>query len=149
MPARKFFGISNHPIALDEHFAGYTRIVAVTYVGPDGVEQFLPIIRSDGQPGAYLYGVLWVKWTYDIVTKKIDQTRLEKGIRSFTAFWAAKNHVDLNNCQFKVKVKKIKEATEWQPNFLEQQRAAKWIDAGVVTWKNQQFTSQLADIKAL
>ena len=149
VPSRKFLGITNHPIALDEHFAGYTRIVAVTYVGADGVERFLPIIRADGQPGAYLYGVLWLKWTYDIVTKKIDQARLEKGIRNFTAFWATKNHVDLNNCQFKVKVKKIQEATEWEPDFLEKQRAAPWTEAGVVTWKNQHFTAQLADITAL
>ncbi|MDF7815125.1 hypothetical protein [Hymenobacter sp. YC55] len=149
VPSRKFLGITNHPIALDEHFAGYTRIVAVTYVGADSVERFLPIIRPDGQPGAYLYGVLWLKWTYDIVTKKIDQARLEKGIRTFTAFWATKNHVDLNHCQFKVKVKKIREATEWEPDFLEKQRAAPWIEAGVVRWENQQFTAQLADIPTL
>jgi predicted DCC family thiol-disulfide oxidoreductase YuxK len=148
-PARNFFGITNHPIALDEHFAGYTRLVAITYTGPDGVEQFLPITRPSGQPGAYLYGPVWLKWTYGTVSGHIDQPRLEKSIRNFTAFWANKHQVDLNNCRFQVKVKKIAEATNWQPNFLNQQLAAGWQDAGTVQWRQQQFSANLAAINKL
>ncbi|MGI4737159.1 MAG: DCC1-like thiol-disulfide oxidoreductase family protein [Janthinobacterium lividum] len=148
-PGRNFFGITNHPIALDEHFAGYTRLVAVTYAGADGQEHFLPITRPNGQPGAYLYGVVWLHWTYQVVSRHIEQPRLENGIRNFTAFWAQKHHVDLTNCRFKIKVKKIAEATSWQPNFLNQQLAAGWVEAGEVTWKNRQFTAHLADINAL
>jgi predicted DCC family thiol-disulfide oxidoreductase YuxK len=145
---RTFFGITNHPIALDEHFAGYTRLVAVTYTGPDGVERFLPITRPSGQPGAYLYGVVWLKWTYLVVSHQIKQQNLEDGLRSFTAFWANKNHVDLASCRFRVKVKKIQEATDWQPNLLNQQLAAGWADAGTVDWQNQQFQAHLADINS-
>jgi len=148
-PARNFFGIANHPIALDEHFAGYTRLVAVTYTGPDGVEQFLPITRPSGQPGAYLSGAVWLKWTYGVISRRIDQARLEKGIRSFTAFWAQQHHVDLNNCQFRVKVKKIAEPTRWQPGFLNQQLQPVWRDAGSVTWRNQQFTAHLVNVGTL
>jgi predicted DCC family thiol-disulfide oxidoreductase YuxK len=148
-PGRNFFGITNHPIALDEHFAGYTRLVAITYTSADGQEHFLPITRPNGQPGAYLYGVVWLHWTYQIVSRHIEQPRLEAGIRNFTAFWAQKHHVDLANCRFQVKVKKIAEATNWRPNFLNQQLAAGWIEAGEVTWKNRQFTAHLADINML
>lgn len=148
-PGRNFFGITNHPIALDEHFAGYTRLIAITYTGADGQEHFLPVTRPNGQPGAYLYGVVWLHWTYQIVSRHIEQPRLENGIRNFTAFWAQKHHVDLTNCRFQVKVKKIAEATNWQPNFLNQQLAAGWVEAGEVTWKNRQFTAHLVDINAL
>jgi predicted DCC family thiol-disulfide oxidoreductase YuxK len=148
-PGRNLFGITNHPIALDEHFAGYTRLVAVTYTGADGQEHFLPITRPNGQPGAYLYGVVWLHWTYQIVSHHIEQPRLEAGIRNFTAFWAQKHHVDLANCRFQVKVKKITEATTWQPDFLNQQLAAGWVEAGEVTWENRQFTAHLADINTL
>ncbi|MGI4738386.1 MAG: hypothetical protein ACRYG7_24725 [Janthinobacterium lividum] len=148
-PARNFFGITNHPIALDEHFAGYTRLVAVTYTGADGIEQVLPITRLSGQPGAYLYGAVWLKWTYGTLSGRIDQPRLETSIRSFTAFWANKHQVDLTNCQFRVKVKKIAEATTWQPDFLNQQLAASWQDAGTVQWQNQHFTAHLAAINSL
>lgn len=148
-PARTFFGIANHPIALDEHFAGYTRLVAVTYTGTDGVEQFLPITRPNGMSGAYLSGDVWLRWTHGIVSRRIDQQHLEKGIRSFTAFWAAKHGVDLHHCRFRVKVKKIAEPTRWEPNFLDHQLAAPWRDAGTVTWQNQQFTAQLANVGAL
>jgi hypothetical protein len=134
---------------LDEHFAGYTRIVAITYTGADGVEQFLPIIGPTGQPGSYLFGVIWLKWNYDFVTRNIDQPHLQDGIRNFTAFWAGKHNISLDNCRFQVKVKKIKEAHDWQPDFWRQQIAAGWIDAGAVTWKNKEFTANLADLKAL
>ncbi|GAA4043119.1 hypothetical protein GCM10022409_31370 [Hymenobacter glaciei] len=142
-PAITFFGITNHPIALDEHFAGYTRLVAVTYTGPDGVEQFLPITRPSGQPGAYLYGAVWLRWTYGLVSKQIEPQRLAEGIRSFTAFWAGKHHVDLQHCRFQVKVKKIAEPHGWEPNFLNRQLAAGWQPAGDVTWTNQQFEAHL------
>lgn len=148
-PARNYFGIANHPIALDEHFVGYTRLVAVTYTGADGAEQFLPLTRPSGLPGAYLSGAVWLKWTHLVVSRSIDQARLEKGLRSFTAFWAHQHGVDLANCRFQVKVKKIAEATNWQPNFLAQQIAAGWQDAGEVIWQNQQFTAHLPAIKTL
>ncbi|QKG51626.1 hypothetical protein [Hymenobacter sp. BRD67] len=34
--SRTFFGITNHGVFLDEHFADYTRIVAVTYTDAAG-----------------------------------------------------------------------------------------------------------------
>ena len=142
-PALAFFGITNHPIALDEHFAGYTRLVAVTYTGADGVEQFLPLTRPSGQPGAYLYGAVWLRWTYGLVSKQIDPPRLAEGIRSFTAFWAAKHHVDLHHCRFQVKVKRIEEPHNWEPDFLNRQLAAGWQPAGDVIWTNQQFEARL------
>ena len=148
-PAHNFFGIATHPIALDEHFAGYTRLVAVTYTGPDGVEQFLPITRPSGQPGAYLSGAVWLKWTYGIVSGRPDQARLEKGLRNFTAFWAGQHQVSLDDCRFRVKVKKIAEATTWQPDFLNQQLAAGWREAGEVRWQQRQFSAHLRPLQTL
>ena len=148
-PARNFLGIATHPIALDEHFAGYTRLVAVTYTGPDGIERFLPITRPSGQPGAYLTGAVWLKWTYNVVSGRLDQPRLERGLRGFTAFWANQHGVDLRHCRFRVKVKKIAEAHGWQPDFLNQQLASPWHDAGTVEWRDNEFTPHLADIKSM
>jgi len=147
-PARNYFGIANHPIALDEHFAGYTRLVAVTYTGADGVERFLPMTRSDGLPGPYLSGSIWLKWTHLVVSHKIDQPRLEKGLRNFTAFWAHENGVDLDSCRFKVKIKTIAEASHWEPDFLGRQLHAPWHDAGQVQWRRQQFTAHLIGFKS-
>ncbi|WP_375419054.1 DCC1-like thiol-disulfide oxidoreductase family protein [uncultured Hymenobacter sp.] len=148
-PARNFLGITTHPIVLDEHFAGYTHLVAVTYTGADGAEQFLPMTRPSGLPGAYLWGPIWLKWTHLVVSKQINQPRLEKGIRNFTAFWATKNQVNLDSCRFKVKVKKIAEATGWEPDFLRQQLQGSWLDAGEVEWREQQFTAHLVDLNSL
>ena len=144
--SRTFFGITNHGVFLDEHFSDYTRIVAVTYTEANGKEQFLPITRETGQPGPYQYGPLWCKWAFLVVGAQPQQARLEKGIRDYTAFWAGKHGVDLTNCCFKVKVKHIANALNWQYGFLSEQLAQPWQDAGAVEWKNKVFSTSLKPI---
>ena len=58
-----------------------------------------------------------------MVSGQPDQARLEKGLRSFTAFWAYQPAVDLRDCCFRVKVKKMAEDRGWQRDFLNQQIA--------------------------
>jgi hypothetical protein len=111
--------------------------------GPDGVERFLPLTCPSGQPGSYLYGAVWLNWTYGIVSREIEPERLAKGIQRFTAFWAGTHHVSLDQCRFQVKVKKIEEPGDWEPDFLNRQVATGWQNAGHVTWTNRQFTAHL------
>ena len=78
-----------------------------------------------------------------------DQARLEKGPRSLTAFWVHQHAVGPRDCRFRVKVKKIAEARGWQRDFLNQQIAAPWQDAGTVDWHDNEFAPHLANIKSL
>ena len=144
--SRTFFGITNHGVLLDEHFADYTCIVAVTYTDTAGKEQFLLITRKTGQPGPYQYGPLWCKWAFLVVGPQPQQASLEKGIRDYTAFWAGKHGVDLTNCRFQVKVKHIASIHDWQPDFLLEQMEQPWQDAGAVEWKNRVFSTSLKPI---
>ena len=79
----------------------------------------------------------------------LDQARLEKDLRSLTAFWAYQPAVGPRDCRFRVKVKKIAEARGWQRDFLNQQIAAPWQDAGTVDWHDNEFAPHLANIKSL
>lgn len=147
--AGTFFGIVNHEVFLEGNFTGYEREFAVTYTTVQGVEQFLPIIRENGQPGPYLYGALWCKWNFRVVTAAPQQAAVEKGIRDFTAFWAEKHGVSLMNCRFNVKVKHIATWSHWQKDFLREQMSAPWQDAGQVVWKDKTFFSLMKPVTNL
>ena len=48
-----------------------------------------------------------------------------------------------------MKVKKIAEARGWQRDFLNQQLAAPWQNAGTVDWRDYEFTPHLVNIKSM
>ena len=79
----------------------------------------------------------------------MDQNKLEKGVRDFTAFWAHKNGVSLTDAKFKIKVKKIESSSVWKDNHLEIQMNKPWIDGGYVEWKNDQYYPSIKEIEKL
>lgn len=143
------FGITEHGLFVDSHFEGYNHIVGVTYLNLEGEDEWLPFITEKGQPGTYLYGFNWAKWTFRIVGPKVDQKKLANGLRDFTAFWAYKNNVDLKNSTFKVKVKKVDLPTGWKKNLLHEQMEHPWIDAGVLRWENKECTADIMNIESI
>ncbi len=74
---------------------------------------------------------------------------LNKGVRDFTAFWAYKNNINLDDAKFLIKVKKIDTPNGWEKDFLNKQIAKPWIDGGFVEWKNKEFISNIKDIESL
>lgn len=141
-------GIVSHDVFMDFHFNDYTQIVAVTYTNAKGVEQFLPITRETGQPGLYQYGPFWVNWAFRVVSGNPDQDKVEKGIKDYTAFWAGKNGMSLNNVTFKVKVKHLDPINNWEPDFLRRQIAHPWQDAGTVQWTGYRFLAKVKPISS-
>lgn len=103
----------------------------------------------DGQVGFYQYGIVWANWTFRVGGPPYKQDAVVRGVRDYTAFWAAKNGVDLANARFRVKVKHITPPVNWEPDFLEHQMEVPWEDAGMVEWKNKEFTSYLQPITSL
>jgi predicted DCC family thiol-disulfide oxidoreductase YuxK len=148
--SRTAFGITNHPVFSNEiHFDRYNHIVAIVYQDANKKEYWLPIIDKNGQPDFYIYGSNWVNWTFRVNQIDINLQTLNNGIERYTAFWAEKNGVDLNNATFLVKVKKINSPKGWEKDFLTKQIAKPWIDGGYIIWKNKTFSSQIKDIERL
>lgn len=148
---REFTGITKHPVFSQAiHFDGYNHIIAVVYQNKTTKEEvWLPIIDKNGQPDLYIYGANWVHWTFRVNSPKNNDNKLNKGLQNFTAFWAHKNNIDLNNATFLIKVKKIDQPNGWEKDFLKKQITKPWMDGGFITWENKVFSSQIKDIEKL
>jgi|TARA_B110000902_G_scaffold71255_1_gene84346 predicted DCC family thiol-disulfide oxidoreductase YuxK len=146
---KKLFGIKSHGVFIDRnHYEGYNHIIAVTYVNEDK-ETWLPMINKMGQPDWYNYGINWRKISFSMNSPEIDSTQLMRGVRDFTAFWAHKNNIDLNDAKFALKVKKMDSPTGWERDFINKQIAKPWINGGFVSWENEEMTSHIKDIERL
>ncbi|MGC4041442.1 MAG: DCC1-like thiol-disulfide oxidoreductase family protein [Flavobacterium sp.] len=147
---KTFFGITNHPVFSNEiHFNRYNHIIAVVYLDKNNKEHWLPIIDKNGQPDFYIYGANWVNWTFRVNQLDIKMKPLNMGIEKYTAFWAEKHGIDLNDAKFLIKVKKIESPHDWEANFLNKQIAKPWVDGGFVEWKNEEFISQVKEIEKI
>ena len=148
--AKIFFGLTQHQVFTDRiHFNNYNHIVSVQYKDKNGNETWLPIIDKNGQADLYIYGFNWVNWTFRVVGTDIDNKALSAGIKRYTAFWAYRNNINLNEATFNIKVKKIVAPKQWEKDFLNKQIAKPWIDGGFVEWKDKEFISSIKDIESL
>lgn len=143
-----WFGITHHGVFMDSHFYDYNHSVAVVYIN-DGKEVWLPFTDPDGTPGDYLFGNIWVKYTFRVNSPNVDQNQLEAGVRDFTAFWAYKNGISLEDAVFEVRAKRNDRPINWSKDFLRKQLDNEWINAGVVVWKDKRFFPKIREIESL
>lgn len=147
---QKFLGLTSHPVFMDVvHFNGYNHIIAVVYKDQNGKETYLPMINEKGQAGYYAFGRRWVNWTFRTNNKNIDQEELKYGLMRYSAFWMGKHNKSFDNTTFYIKVKKIESPHGWEYNFLRNQMAKPWMDAGTLEWKNKVFTANIPEIEKL
>ena len=150
MVSSTFFGITPHALYLHDHFAGYDRILAITYIDDQGQEHWLPFVNEQGRLLAPNWGRVHSMWANIAVTPTINNVRLKKFLMKVTAFWGPKTGIDLNNAEFRVKMKKIQSSTEWVPDQLHNNFTAQWVNIGSVYWKNRQISYELPeDINSL
>ncbi len=136
-----FMGLTRNHLFTSNYLTGYQQIVRISYCFPDGHETDLPLIDTDGMPGAYNRNFNWGKWSFIVCNPNVNVGVRDKGIRSYTAFWANKNDIALDNDKFKIYTKKLVLPTHWEKDFLKNQiNNHNWVEAGSVTWKNKQCT---------
>ena len=145
MVSLTFFGITPHALYLHDHFAGYDRILAITYLDENGVERWLPFVNEQGRLVAPNWGRVHSMWANIAVTPTIDNARLQKFIMKVTAFWGQKSGLDLNKTLFRIKLKKINAPTHWVYDQLQQNFSAQWTDIGTVKWTGKFIAFDLPD----
>jgi len=131
-----FFGIAPHALYLHDHFSGYDRVLAITYIDKNGSEQWLPFVNQQGRLLAPNWGRVQSMWANIAVTPTIDNVRLKKFIMKVTAFWGPQTGLVLNKTVFHIKMKKIDAPTNWVYDQLQLNFAAPWTDIGTVSWTN-------------
>ncbi|MDP2901975.1 MAG: DCC1-like thiol-disulfide oxidoreductase family protein [Methylovulum sp.] len=138
-----FFGIAPHALYLHDHFAGYDRILAITYTDQNGEEQWLPFVNQQGRLLAPNWGRVHMMWANIAVTPTVNNVRLQKFIMKVTAFWGQQIGLNLNNTEFHIKLKKIDAPTHWVYDQLHLNFSSPWITIGTVKWTNNVISYNL------
>ncbi|PPD47463.1 MAG: thiol-disulfide oxidoreductase [Methylobacter sp.] len=141
--SQTFLGIAPHALYLHDHFAGYDRILAITYTDPQGNEQWLPFVNGQGRLLAPNWGRVHSMWANIAVTPTINNVRLQKFIMKVTAFWGHKIGLNLNNTVFHIQLKKIDAPTHWVHDQLHLNFASPWVTIGAAKWANNVITYDL------
>lgn len=140
-----FFGITPHALYLHDHFAGYDRILAITFIDQNGVERWLPFVNEQGRLLAPNWGRVHSMWANIAVTPTIDNLRLHKFIMKVTAFWGNKMGLDLDKTVFQIKMKKIDAPVNWVYDQLHKNFSAEWTNIGTVKWSGKSISYELPD----
>lgn len=145
MVSLTFLGITPHALYLHDHFAGYDRILAITYIDQNGIERWLPFVNEQGRLLAPNWGRVHSMWANIAVTPNINDTRLKKFIMKVTAFWGPKIGLNLNNTVFHIKLKRINAPSYWVYDQLHENFSAPWTPIGTVKWTDNLISFDLPD----
>ena len=145
MVSLTFLGITPHALYLHDHFAGYDRILAITYTDQNGTERWIPFVNQQGRLLAPNWGRVHSMWANIAVTPTINNTRLQKFIMKVTAFWSQKMGLNLNNTVFNIKLKRINAPTYWVYDLLHKNFSAPWVTIGTIKWTDNRISFTLPD----
>ncbi len=146
---RSVIGVHPHPVFLDMHFQGYNHIIALVHRDEDQTETWLPLIDEQGQAAGYNRGRGWVYTSFRTNRPRFKRVRFKKATKRWTAYWAAREGLLLDDLTFEVRVKVISDEMRWERDRLLSNMAAPWQPAGTVHWRNGVFGVDIADIEAV
>jgi predicted DCC family thiol-disulfide oxidoreductase YuxK len=129
-----FLGITPHALYMHDHFAGYTHLLGVAYIGLDGKERFLPFVNEEGRIVAPNWGRIQCWWANIAVTPHIKRQRLNKALMQVTAFWGEKLGLDVRNTIFILKMKEVRVPMDWEPNLRDYNLRQAWRNLGTIRW---------------
>ena len=142
MLSQTFIGITPHALYVHDHFAGYNKLIAITYVDNRGDEHWLPFVNQEGRIIAPNWGRVHSMWANIAVTPTINEARLKKFIMKVTAFWAHKLNLDLDQTQFNIKLKDNSAPSFWVHGLRNSNLQPSWTTIGSARWVHNQFSIQ-------
>jgi len=127
---KKYLGVTQHTVFLDEHFKGFNHIFKVVYVGGQK-EEIIPIVNDSGMSSGYNSGSIWCNVSFKVITTNIEKDKIQKGIIPYLKYYINENK--LKHSEFEFYVKEIETPNEWQKDFLKKQITKPWIKVGNCT----------------
>ena len=141
-----FFGITPHALYLHDHFEGYDRILAITYIDKETeFEHWLPFVNEQGRLLAPNWGRVHSMWANIAVTPTINNMRVRKFIMKVTAFWGHKLGLNLDKVAFQIKMKKIASPTVWVLDLLHKNLSGQWVTVGAAQWADGEINFELPE----
>ncbi|WP_417731003.1 DCC1-like thiol-disulfide oxidoreductase family protein [Rosistilla oblonga] len=146
MIVQPLFGTTHHGVFMDTHFKDYEHQIRVT---DTATGETMPVTTKEGAPGAYLTGFNWVKWSFRANGPNIDQEKLNKGIRDFSAFWIHQRGLDLyGEHKLQVDVRRIRLPAEWEYDYYRNVMKTPWQSAGAAHWAGGEFSIDIGEIES-
>ncbi|PKM11938.1 MAG: thiol-disulfide oxidoreductase [Gammaproteobacteria bacterium HGW-Gammaproteobacteria-3] len=143
MVSQTFVGITPHALYLHDHFEGYDKLLAITYVDPKGAEKWLPFVNQEGRLLAPHWGRVHSMWANIAVTPNINEARLKKFIMKITAFWGHRLHLDPAQTRFNIKLKANSAPSVWIHDLRNLNLHGTWQTIGTARWLDGQFVIHL------
>ncbi|MFD3003274.1 hypothetical protein ACFS7Z_23125 [Pontibacter toksunensis] len=131
----KVLGVTENLIYTGFEEGSYS-ILSVEYIGPDKGTVWLPIIDRQGKASAYSFGRMFTKWSRTIGAYPEDTAQVKDGVVRFTAFWAAKHKVSLQDATFRLLAKEATVQFNWERDYLRKQIDNPWHEVGKLVWQN-------------
>jgi len=141
-PLKKYFGITEHPVFMDDHFQGYNHIIKVEVL-KNGKYKNIGLLDENGMVDKHPRGALWVNYTWRVVNPKLEKERLEKGLTKYIAIDRNKEQI----VHYRISVKEIEIPRNWEKDFLRKQIKKPWEIAGYYTYEEgYNWTTRMNDI---
>lgn len=135
-----FFGITTHPLYVDDHFRGYRYIFALSYLDREGKERWLPFIDERGMFRFSNYGRVHAMWANMAITPKPRKWVVAKFSQKVTAFYGQKAGLELDDACFFLKAKPIKITARWEEGLQQQNLEGEWFDVAEMRWQEKVFS---------
>ncbi|KZS41290.1 hypothetical protein AWE51_23075 [Aquimarina aggregata] len=133
--AKRYYGITNHDVFLDDHFKGFENMYTLKYKG-----ELLPFLDEKGMCDAYISGSTYAYWMFRVNKPYVKENAysLRKGFIEYSSFWAHRNNIDLSDYQeFEIVKKRLKISFEWEEDLLQKNIDQPWERVGVLIWNNK------------
>jgi predicted DCC family thiol-disulfide oxidoreductase YuxK len=139
---KRYFGVTNHTVFLNDHFDKNNRIFKVTCLY-NNKEITLPIIRNNGMSGCYNIGPLWCYYTFftafDVTKQQSNYYTFEERVIPFLKYFGKENNINLSDVCFNIYIKEIEIPKKWEKDFLHIQMDKPWKLTGTCKMENNKF----------
>ena len=136
--ARTFFGINSRGVFLDHAFTGSKTIYSIAYLPEVGAEIWLPIFSKEGYCVGDNKNLGWHKLSFKYFGKTKTQPDTT-GLKKYTAYWARKNIISLDEATFKIYRKVYPCPTEYEKGYLTKMLNLPWDTVGIIQWRDSIF----------
>lgn len=133
-------GITPHALYMDDHFDGYDRITALTYIDIDGREKWVPFIAADGRFISPNWGRVHSMWANVAMHPPVDKIEFERLAEKVTAYWANELDIGTKHSVFNLRVKPIEISYRWVENLRHKNLSTQWSYFGQIRWREGRFS---------
>ncbi len=147
---KRYFGVTNHTVFLNDHFDKNNRIFKVTCLY-NNKEITLPIIRNNGMSGCYNIGPLWCYYTFftafDVTKQQSNYYTFEERVIPFLKYFGKENNINLSDVCFNIYIKEIEIPKKWEKDFLKKQIEKPWKLTGTCKMEKNKFSFHWLNFK--